>query len=267
LCSRCDPVEAGYTVHVITGGDTGDMRAVAEAVEYQIQLRLRAACAEVGSDRYPRLSTLHRPGKGFSGDEIIVHRSLTGERVIAVGIREHDPAIPSPGNNDRKCVAYNSVAVEIRCRWRTERKLCDRTAVVRPAGAQSRHPAKAGQLSAGDLYRISGWSDPPEPNCTLIREIPQIEQLRCVGRGSAQTGNARIDAGVQNTYQDAASVVCGMLFQIVVDAGACERHPAVGKRSIWGYHRLQAVIRIRLRHNRRGRRLRRQPPRIDVWPR
>ena len=96
-----DSVESGDPVHVVPGCDARDVRAVAEGVEHEIELRVLAAGREVDA-RFIGGGRPRRPSRTLSRDQVVVHRPLAGERAIAIGVGEEHPPVGGAGDHQRR---------------------------------------------------------------------------------------------------------------------------------------------------------------------
>ena len=82
------------------------------------------------------------PSRTLPGLQVVVHRTLAGQRAVAVGIGQQHPAVGGARHDDRQGVADGLVAVEVRRGRAAERQLGHDAA---EPGAVARHGAGASE--------------------------------------------------------------------------------------------------------------------------
>ena len=224
LRAGCDAVKAAHVEEVVSGGDAGDVGAVARRIEEQIERRRAILLVEVGDQRQrfrpqrDRLATL----------AIVVQGHLILERAVEIRIEERHPAIRRFDDDHREGIGVAAIAVDVARGGPAEGQLAERAAVP---GRGRGQPSDTGRAP---LLALHGSGECAQGDTALARKVAQLDHLGRAGARGDQPRDARIEPAVENRDQGAAAVIGGMSGAEDIGAGALQGHEAqhVGDRRL-----------------------------------
>jgi hypothetical protein len=227
LRARRHPVEALHAVEVVRPGDARHVGAVGVEIEYQVEGGRGGRAAEVDGDSEARRMAARSPAEALPGLQVVVYRTLAGQRAVAVGIGQQYPAVGGAGHHDRERVPDGLVAVEVRRGRAVERQLGHDAAEPGTVAGHRAGASESHQPLPRHLHGVAVRADRGEGDAALAGKVAQVEQLGLTGAGGLETGDGGIDSRVEDGDQDTAPVEGRMRLAEPIHPGAPERHPVV----------------------------------------
>ena len=259
LCTGSNAVEALHAIQIVTCRDARHVGTVCARVEEEIERGLSTLLPDVGGKCQVGRSARGRPAKGFARGEVVVHRLVVGQRAIAIGVDDHDPAVGRMEHHDCERVVDVTIGIEVTRVRVSHRQFADGAAIPWPVCVERPQVRKSTQTLAPDHDGVAGGIEPRQRDLPLAREIPQVQDLGIAGARGTQARNARVDAAVEDRNEDAAAIKGRMLLRKLGHAGRCQRHPALLEGDVrWKDRRRKRAPRRRGRVGGRNRRSRRR---------